>query len=226
MNPTLKAKPELLDVSLEERATDDDEPIEPDDAPPDRTVNHRDTDARWGAKGKNKFFFGYKCTILTNKASFVVTLGVGPGNVSDEVVLDVVLEDAKAVFDVEPEKVVGDAAYCSLDNLLKIKDKGVQLVTSLKPAPNPKGKFSRDRFTFDPETRTLACTSGETTQESFASQDGEGAGVSIPGPPVRGHASSASSARVATTAACRSKRPSPACETPSPTGRPLSIGRT
>jgi IS5 family transposase len=174
LSPALKAKLELLDVILEERATDDDEPIDPDDAPPDRTANHRDTDARWGAKGKDKFFFGYKRTIVTNKDGFVVTFGVDPGNTPDGVVLDVLVDDAQELFDVQPEKVVGDAAYGSVTNHRKMKDKGVQLVTSLKPAPNPKGMFSRDRFTYAPETRTLTCPSGATTQESFASQDGEG----------------------------------------------------
>jgi IS5 family transposase len=174
LSPALKAKLELLDVILEERATDDDEPIDPDDAPSGRTANHRDSDARWGAKGKDKFFFGYKRTILTNKNGFVVTFGVDPGNVSDGAVLDAMVDDAKAVFDVEPEKVVGDAAYGSLDNHRKMRDKGVQLVTSLKPAPNPRGMYSRDRFTYDAETRTLTCPSGEITQESFPSQDGEG----------------------------------------------------
>ena len=88
--------------------------------------------------------------------------------------LDVLVDDAQELFDVQPEKVVGDAAYGSVTNHRKMKDKGVQLVTSLKPAPNPKGMFSRDRFTYAPETRTLTCPSGATTQESFASQDGEG----------------------------------------------------
>ena len=53
-----------------------------------------------------------------------------------------------------PEKVVGDAALGSVSYHRKIKDKGVQLVTCLKPAPNPEGMFSRDRFAYDPETRT------------------------------------------------------------------------
>lgn len=174
LSPGLKANLGLLSVILDERATDEDEPIDPDDAPPGRTANHRDTDARWGAKGKEKFFFGYKRTIVTNKDGFVVTFGVDPGNVTDGSVLDVLVDDAQELFDVQPEKVVGDAAYGSVDNHRKMKAKGVQLVTSLKPAPNPRGMFSRDRFTYEPEIRTLTCPSGQTTQESFASQDGEG----------------------------------------------------
>lgn len=170
----LKANAELLDLILDERATEDDEPIDPDDAPPGRTANHRDTDARWGAKGKEKYFFGYKRTIVTNKDGMIVTFGVDPGNTPDGAVLDTLVEDAQELFGVTPEKIVGDAAYGSVDNHRKMKAKGIQLVATLKPAPNPRGKFSGDRFTFNSETQSLACPGGKATTDFHASPDGEG----------------------------------------------------
>ena len=174
VSPGLKAKAELLDLILEERGTEDGEPIDPDDAPPGRTVNHRDTDARRGAKGKEKFFFGYKRTIVTNKDGMIVTFGVAPGNTPDGAVLDTLVEDAQELFDVTPEKIVDDASYGSADNHRKMKAKGIQLVATLKPAPIPLGKFSGDRLTFDAETQSLTCPGGKTTTDFHASPDGEG----------------------------------------------------
>ena len=104
----------------------------------------------------------------------IVTFGVNPGNTPDGAVLDTLVEDAQELFGVTPEKVVGDAAYGSVDNPRKMKAKGIQLVATLKPAPNPRGKFSGDRFTFDAETQSLTCPGGKTTTDFHASPDGEG----------------------------------------------------
>lgn len=55
VSSTIRSQVELLLIMLDERSTDADEPIDPDDAPPDRVTSYRAPDARWGAKGKDKF---------------------------------------------------------------------------------------------------------------------------------------------------------------------------
>lgn len=40
--------------------------------------------------------------------------------------------------------------------------------------PNPKGRFSRDRFSYDAEKMTLSCPGGEQTREAYPGSDGEG----------------------------------------------------
>lgn len=97
-----------------------------------------------------------------------------PGNATDAMPLEAMVEDSYEVFGLEPEKVIGDAAYGSLANHRTLKAKGVQMVASLKPAPNPKGRFSRDRFSYDAEAKALTCPGGQTTREAYLSSDGEG----------------------------------------------------
>ncbi len=175
VSPAIRSQVELLKVILDERSTDEDEPIDPDDAPPDRVTSHRDPDARWGAKGKDKYFHGYKRTILTTKDhGFIANVDVVAGNATDSTPFEAMLEDSQEVFGLEPEKVIGDAAYGSLANHRKLKVMGIQMVASLKPAPNPKGRFSRNRFSYDADKKSLSCPGGQTTREAYPSADGEG----------------------------------------------------
>jgi IS5 family transposase len=175
LSPALKGHLDLLAAILEERSTDDDEPIDPENAPTGRITSHRDRDARWGAKGKDKFFHGFKRTVLTTKThGFIANFGINPGNDTDGPVLPAILDDTKELLGSMPPKVIGDAAYGSVENYRQGAERGVQVVASIKPAPNPRGKWSRDRFTYDAETKTLTCPEGQATQEAFVAPDGEG----------------------------------------------------
>jgi IS5 family transposase len=87
-----------------ERDDDDDSPpgfVKFDDAP----KGSPDPDAKWGAKRKGKFFFGYKHHIAVDADSgMVVCTGVTPGNEHDGAVMAAVLDDAAGA-------VVADKAY-------------------------------------------------------------------------------------------------------------------
>ena len=69
---------------------------------------------------------------------------------------------------------IGDAAYGSVANLRDAKAQGYQLVAAIKPAPNPRGCWSRDRFQFDPEAKSLSCPAGQCTTTAFPAPKGEG----------------------------------------------------
>jgi IS5 family transposase len=175
LSASLKGHLELLAAILEERSTDDDEPIDPENAPTGRITSHRDKDARWGAKGKDKFFHGFKRTVLTTQThGLIANFGINPGNDTDGPVLPGLLDDTKALLGFMPPKVIGDAAYGSVTNCRQGAERGVQVVASIKPAPNPRGKWSRDRFIYDAATKTLTCPEGRTTREAFAAPGGEG----------------------------------------------------
>jgi IS5 family transposase len=166
---------ELLAAILDERTTDDDELIDPDNAPTGRITSHRDKDARWGAKGKDKYFHGFKRTVIVSRMhGFIANFGINPGNDTDGPVLPDILDDTRALLGFMPPKVIGDAAYGSVENYRQGAERGVQVVASIKPAPNPRGKWSRDRFAYDAATKTLTCPEGRTTREAFAAPDGEG----------------------------------------------------
>jgi IS5 family transposase len=173
--PVIRAKLEVLETILEERSTDDDEPIDPEHAPSDRITSHRDPDARWGAKGKDKFFHGFKRTILTTKRhGFIANLLVSPGNSPDGNVLPDLLDDTAELLGAAPWKVIGDAAYGSAENYRQLRKRACQLVATIKPAPNPRGYYSRDRFTYDAATKSLTCPAGLTTQTNVVAADGDG----------------------------------------------------
>lgn len=171
----LRANLEMLAVILEERSNDDDEPIDPEQAMPDRIASHRDSDARWGAKGKDKFFFGYKRTLFTTKEhGFVADLCVHPGNTSDASVVPDLLDNSRQLFGLIPSKLLADAAYGSVNNHREVKARQCQLVAAVKPTPNPRGYWSRDEFRYDATAKTLTCPAGRTTKEAHPSPDGEG----------------------------------------------------
>lgn len=163
----------LADI-LEDRADDDDDPLEGEQAPPDRIASHQDPDARWGAKGRQKFFFGFKRTHLQTLRGLIADFDVDPGNTPDGAVLPGLLASAKEMFGLAPAKVIGDAAYGSVANLRDAKAQGYHLVAAIKPAPNPRGCWSRDRFQFDPEAKSLSCPAGQCTTTAFPAPKGEG----------------------------------------------------
>lgn len=174
LSATLRAHLTVLADILEDRADDDGDPLEGDQAPPDRIASHQDPDARWGAKGRKKFFFGYKRTILYTLRGFIADFGLDPGNTPDGAVLTDLLAGAREVFGLAPNKVIGDAAYGSVDNLKAAKEQGYRLVATIKPAPNPRGCWSRDRFHYDADARSLSCPEGQSTTSSFPAPNGEG----------------------------------------------------
>lgn len=83
-------------------------------------------------KSSMGWFYGFKLHIITNHLGGLLSVKVTPGNVSDN---NPVFDMAKELFG----KLFGDKGYISKKLTKKLKEKGVDLITSIKK--NMKNKF-------------------------------------------------------------------------------------
>jgi len=89
-------------------------------------VNFVDLDARWGHKGEDFLFGGYKGEILTTETGFITGFRVLPGNANEGKDISPLIESEKE-RGIKPKEIVGDGLYPSAQNfkyLRKEKIKG------------------------------------------------------------------------------------------------------
>ena len=132
---------------------------------PDRVISTVDQEARHGHKTAARSFDGYKGHIAVDPDSEIIThTEVTPGNSGDAEVTDKLLGD---VLTREPEankaqgvEVYGDASYGTADNVEKLEAAGIEANVKVQAPSAPKGKYSKEQFVIDVESKTVRCPAG------------------------------------------------------------------
>lgn len=142
----------------------------------DRVLSTVDPEARHGHKSHNRRFDGYKTHLGIDPDSEIITAATAtPANVHDHDAVDELVDELVDGADGTDEHpmVMGDAAYGDGATRAKLRQVGVDVMAKLAPVRNA-GRFTKDDFAIDTDTRTVTCPAGHTV--SFGRHtDGGGA---------------------------------------------------
>lgn len=145
---------------------------------PDRVISTVDPEARHGRKTAAHSFDGYKGHVAVEPDSEVITqTDVTPGNTGDAEPTDRLLAD---VLGEEPEankaagiEVYGDASYGTAENVEKLEAAGIEANVKVQAPSAPKGKYSKEQFAIDTQSKTVRCPAGHLV-DIVPTQDGGG----------------------------------------------------
>lgn len=148
---------------------------------PDRVISTVDPEARHGHKTQSRSFDGYKGHIAIDPDSeIIVQTEVTPGNTGDGEVTDKLLAD---VLKQTPEanraagvEAYGDASYGTAENVEKLEAAGIEANVKVQAPSARKGKYSKEEFAIDTESKTVRCPAGYVV-EIPSSKDGGGLAV-------------------------------------------------
>ena len=122
-------------------------------------VVSRDGDARFGNKGNNKTFFGYKAHIGMTPESIIVSAAVSSGEVSDGDYMIPLVEQAK-MNGLSVESVIGDTAYSGKENLDALKG-NIDVVAPLNPVISQGNRQGNNGFHYNKDADSYVCPAGE-----------------------------------------------------------------
>lgn len=145
---------------------------------PDRVISTVDTEARHGHKTAARSFDGYKGHIAIDPDSEIITqTEVTPGNTGDAEVTDTLLADVLSRETAQNKaagvEAYGDASYGTADNVEKLEAAGIEANVKVQAPSAPKGKYSKEEFAIDTESKTVRCPAGHVVQIK-PSKDGGG----------------------------------------------------
>jgi transposase len=144
---------------------DGDAPIASNDplARPGTKLSETDLDARARIKGSQKVF-GYQEHRCTDDAHGIITATeTTDAAVHEGDVLEAMVDRHEQAVGQRPENVVADKAYGRMENYVMLKDRGIlPCVPHPDHTRKPKGKFSRDDFTYDRRRDCYTCPGGQT----------------------------------------------------------------
>lgn len=140
---------------------------------PDRVISTVDPEARHGHKSHNRRFDGYKAHLSVDPDSELIDeVVVTPANAHDATAVDDLLEGH--AFDENKPTVMGDSAYAGADILVKLGEAGYNDVKAkVPPARGRQGRFGKDDFEVDLQTRTVRCPGAHVVTIRFF-PDGSG----------------------------------------------------
>jgi len=163
---SVRKKVEVLKRILGQRVEQDDEGevTERKGRVPDRIISPVDPEARWGRTGWRDARPGYKANLMVSaKSQFITNIRTIPAMAGEE-------EDTLAMVDeqhslgLQPAKLLADARYGSLKNLVGLKERGTTLVAPLKRRTRHYGNFGADEFTYLESEGTVRCPAGKTAR--------------------------------------------------------------
>lgn len=144
--PDVKEKMNLLE-----------ETIEDDQA---QMKSNRDHDAKIGHKSVDTSFFGYNTHIAMADNRLITAAIVTTGEKTDGKYLTELVEKTEK-NGLTIEKILGDAAYSSKNNLNYTKEKNILLVSKLNSIVSKGGRSSNDGFNFNKDAGMMICPTGE-----------------------------------------------------------------
>jgi len=119
-----------------------------------------DTDARFGHKTTTHTFFGYKQHIsMLDGDEIIVACKVTPGNVADGQKLPELVEQSKRNV-AEVNELLGDAAYCSTENLKMMES---QRVTGYVPVSDMLRARVHSGFEYNKDSDQWICPAGHAS---------------------------------------------------------------
>ena len=133
------------------------ETIEDDQA---QMKSNRDHDAKIGHKSVDTSFFGYKTHIAMADNRLITAAIVTTGEKTDGKYLTELVEKTEK-NGLTIEKILGDAAYSSKNNLNYTKEKNILLVSKLNSIVSKGGRSSNDGFNFNKDAGMMICPTGE-----------------------------------------------------------------
>ena len=163
---SVRKKVEVLRRILGQRVEHDDEGkvVERKGRVPDRVISPVDPEARWGRTGYRDARPGYKANLMVAAESqFITNIRTIPAMAGEE-------EDTLAMvaeqrpLGLKPAKLLADARYGSLKNIVGLKETGTVLVAPLKRRVRHYGNFGADEFTYLEGEGTVRCPAGKTAR--------------------------------------------------------------
>lgn len=118
-----------------------------------------DADARTGHKSSDTAFFGYKTHIGMSDERIITAAIVTSGEQNDGQYMKQLLEMTEE-NGIKVEKVIGDTAYSSKENIEHCQGKGIQLVSRLNPTISHKNNRNSDKFSYNKDAGMYVCPAG------------------------------------------------------------------
>lgn len=145
------------------------------DRPADRLLSSVDPDARV-AKKRNITHIGDKIQVVMSAAHRIVLLAEPIAcNEPDGERLQELVNTVRNRHHVKPVAVVADSAYGYGCHRRAFAESGINFAAPLKKVnDNPTGLFSNDRFTYDPEAKTVTCPAEKVTNKAAYIRKSEG----------------------------------------------------
>jgi hypothetical protein len=132
----------------------------------DRVISVTDPEMRHGRKSVSKRFAGFKASVTTEQSSeLIMDIDDMPANDRDGEELVLTIERVEQHSDVAVERVIGDGAYLSGDNLAACAERPerpIDLVGPLNQAADP--EVAKSAFDLDQEAKTATCPQGHTVE--------------------------------------------------------------
>jgi transposase len=171
---SVRKKVEVLQRILGQRVAEDadGEVVERSGRVPDRIISPVDAEARWGRTGWRDARPGYKANLMMSADSqFVTTIRAIPGGAGEEEDTVEMLAEQQPLG-LKPAKLLADAKYGSLKNIVGLKEAGTTLVAPLKRRTRHYGNFGADEFTYLEGEGCLRCPGGKTARLSARKKRG------------------------------------------------------
>lgn len=131
----------------------------------DRVISVTEPEMRHGRKSASKHFAGFKTSVTTEQSSeLIMDIDDMPANDRDGEELAPTIERVEQHPGVMVERVIGDGAYLSGDNLAACAahpEHPIDLVGPLHRPADP--EVAKSAFHIDQETKTATCPQGHTT---------------------------------------------------------------
>ena len=131
----------------------------------ERVISITDPDMRHGRKSKAQRFNGYKVAVATEATSdMILDIADVPASGSDGAHLLPAIQRVEERAAVTVERVIGDGAYGSGENLAACANYSAHPVDLLTPIARPKdGTLDKSAFQVDLQARLATCPQGHTT---------------------------------------------------------------
>lgn len=164
LNKSYRHLEERLDELKEQKATPANE----------RFISTTDPDASVTRYGKGKSKLRYKThRTVDEKHEIITATKVTAGSVDDGKVLEEMIDLHEHNTQKKIDTVVADTKYGTIDNYLNCQDKGIKthipsIEESHRGSGRRKGIFSKEAFTYNPDTDTFICPAGKVlTKQKF-----------------------------------------------------------
>lgn len=133
-----------------------------------RIASAVDKDDRFGSKSNKKKYMGKKTqNIVTSESQLILNIeGIKATTADGEDFLPLI-DEAIESTKIKPEKALVDTAYTTETNLLGGRERGIQIVGNIKNPMNKTGKYTTDKFTYDPDNKTITCVNGITVTKGY-----------------------------------------------------------
>jgi len=138
-----------------------------------RHINETDSDARL-MKGQGQYLLGYNCQAVVDAKSQVILAANITNEAREWHQLKENINELRIAYGVKPKVLLGDAGYCSGENLRYLKEENIFGIIPDKPIAKIKAEidnrifedqeFKKERFKYDQDKDVYICPEGKELQ--------------------------------------------------------------